>query len=101
MGGGRGWRDRLGRFVSRIAVEAQRPAQQAQQDDRALIGDLIRAVDALAARCDALADRLETLERSVAEVVEVLGADLVHLRAEMADLTQASRHDSDSPPRDG
>jgi hypothetical protein len=53
----------------------------AVRDDRELIGELVRAVDALAARCDELADRVMTLEGALAEMVEVFGADLTRLRA--------------------
>jgi hypothetical protein len=54
------------------------------RNDRDLIGELIRAVDALAARCDELADRMITLESALAELVEVFGADLTRLRAAAA-----------------
>ena len=88
-----GWRSRVHRAVTRAALDAQRPVLEA---DRALIGDLIRAADALALRCDALADRVVLLEHSLAEVVDVLGADLARLRAEVA-----ARRDPAAPPLDG
>lgn len=77
---GPGLRRRADRHVAAVAAAALGPAQH---HDRALIGDLIRAVDALAERCDTLADRLEALEALVAETVEVLGADLTRLRADV------------------
>jgi hypothetical protein len=49
--------------------------------DRALIGALIRAADALAVRCDELAGRLGRVESLVEEVSNVLGAELTRLRA--------------------
>jgi hypothetical protein len=78
--------------------------QPKQQEDRVLIGDLLRAVDTLATRCDALADRVVALEQSLAEVVDVLGADLTQIRADLA-----ARHESGPsaaptsgpPPHDG
>ncbi len=51
--------------------------------DRALIGALIRANDALAVRADVLADRLERVESLLAEVTNTLGAELTHLRAQL------------------
>lgn len=66
---------------ARVATAAAELGGSRQQDDRALIGDLIRAVDALAARADELAGRLATLERVVPELVGTLGEDLVRLRA--------------------
>lgn len=50
-------------------------------DDGELVGDLIRAVDALASRCDQLADRLAAVEALFPELVASLGQDLVQLRA--------------------
>ena len=62
-------------------------------DDRALIGDVIRAADALAARCDELAERIVALEGALAEMIEVFGADLTRLRA-----AAAARGDETRPP---
>lgn len=67
------------------------------QHDRALVGSVIQAVDAVARRCDELGDRVHELEQLLGEVVEVLGADLTriraHLSAETADGLGASRQD--------
>jgi len=46
-----------------------------------LLGDLVRAVDALAARCDELSDRVANLEVSVDDVVRTFGPELTQLRA--------------------
>jgi hypothetical protein len=51
--------------------------------DRELLGALIRAVDAIALRCDELADRLTTQEALTEDVTESFGADLTHLRADL------------------
>jgi hypothetical protein len=51
--------------------------------DRALIGALIRANDALAVRADVLAERLGRVESLLAEVTNTLGAELTHLRAQL------------------
>jgi hypothetical protein len=55
-----------------------------QRRDRAVVGSVIQAVDAVARRCDELAGRVAELEAVVGEVVDVLGADLVRVRAELA-----------------
>jgi hypothetical protein len=64
--------------LTAVATEVGRPALEA---DRALIGDLIRAVDALAARVDVLGGRVLALEALVEEVVVVTGQDLARVRA--------------------
>jgi hypothetical protein len=56
--------------------------------DRALVADLIRSVDAVAARCDELADRLANQHVVVADVAIIFGEDLTRLRAELARLAQ-------------
>ncbi len=73
-----------GRLGGRVDARVDATVGAAQRDDRALIGDLIRAADALATRCDELADRLVTLEALVEEVVCVVSEDLTHLRAVVA-----------------
>jgi hypothetical protein len=65
---------RFRRWARRVVGRLQRP-------DRALLGDLVRALETTAARTDELADRLARLETLVEEVVEVFSEDLVHLRA--------------------
>jgi hypothetical protein len=99
--GSRGWRQHLSQLVARAALASQRPLQA---EDRMLIGDLIRAADTLATRCDALADRVVALEQSLAEVVEVLGADLTQLRADVAGRREGGPSavpTAGSPPHDG
>jgi hypothetical protein len=49
--------------------------------DRRVVGDLIRAVDALAHRIDELGGRLVALEELVEEVVVVASEDLTRVRA--------------------
>jgi hypothetical protein len=53
-------------------------------DDRAMIGTLIRAVDRLAGRCDELADRLAALEATLEELGNVTGEEVARLRAAVA-----------------
>jgi hypothetical protein len=52
--------------------------------DREMIGDLIRAIDAVAARCDVIADRLDHQNIVVNDAVTIFGEELTRLRAESA-----------------
>ena len=70
-----------GRVRARVAARSAASVGAAQRDDRALIGDLIRATDVLAGRCDELANRVADLEALVEEIVCVVSEDLTHLRA--------------------
>lgn len=54
--------------------------------DRALIGDLIRAVDAVAARVDEITARVGNLELLVQEVLDRLSEDLVRVHASLGRL---------------
>ena len=56
-----------------------------QDADRQVVGDLIRAVDALAHRIDELGGRLMALEQLVEEVVVVASEDLTRVRAALTD----------------
>jgi hypothetical protein len=68
--------------------------------DDALLGDLVRAADALAVRCDQLAGRLSSLEVTLSEVASVLGRDVTLLRARVEDLSSdESEQERPSPPR--
>jgi len=59
-------------------------SSDAEHAARELTGDLIRAVDVLAQRCDDLAARLSSLEELVEEVITVMAADLVAIRAALS-----------------
>ncbi len=50
--------------------------------DREMIADLIRAIDAVAARCDVIADRLDHLNIVVNDAVTIFGEELTRLRTE-------------------
>lgn len=54
--------------------------------DRALMADVIRTIDTVAARCDELADRLANQHVVVADMAAIFGEDLTRLRAELARL---------------
>jgi hypothetical protein len=70
--------------------------------DHELLGDLIRAVDAVATRCDELTVRVETLTTNVDDIARTYGEDLTQIRA---DLEQLRKDRSDegpgAAPRDG
>ncbi len=64
--------------------------------DHELIGDLIRAVDAIAARCDEIcAGRLSHQEIVTSEVAQALGQEVTRLRAAVGHL--ADRNDPTGP----
>lgn len=54
--------------------------------DREIVADLIRAIDALANRCDELSDRLEHQSIVLNDAVTIFGEELTRLRAESAPL---------------
>lgn len=70
-----------GRIRRKVRATAAEAAAPGQQENRALIGALIRSTEALAARCDEIAGRLADLEAVLEEVVTVVSEDLVHIRA--------------------
>ncbi len=53
-----------------------------QSVDREIIADVIRAIDALAERCDELSDRLEHQRIVLDEAVTILGGEVTRVRAE-------------------
>ncbi len=63
--------------------------------DRALIGDLIRAVDSVARRVDEITGRVGNLELLVQEVLDRLSEDLVRVQAALGRLDD-SPHDDPS-----
>jgi hypothetical protein len=73
------------RAKSRAGVERIRG-----RADHELIGDLIRAVDAVAARCDEIAGRLSHQEIVTSEVAESLGQEVTRLRAAVAHLADGN-----------
>jgi hypothetical protein len=56
------------------------------RSDDVLVGDLIRAVDVLAARCDELANRMERIEAVVADIAGPLGQDVARLQLQVMQL---------------
>lgn len=72
------------RVTGSLRHEAKRMIGRLQRPDRALLGDLVRALEAAATRTDELADRLARLEALVEEVVQVFSEDLTQIRAALA-----------------
>jgi hypothetical protein len=66
--------------------------------DREMIGDLIRAVDAVAARCDEISERLAQQQIVLDDAVTILGEELTRLRAESAPLVGPARQPSPLTP---
>jgi hypothetical protein len=62
--------------------------------DREMIADLIRAIDAVAARCDVIADRLDHQNIVVNDAVTIFGEELTRLRAASAPVPG----DAERPP---
>jgi hypothetical protein len=56
--------------------------------DRETLGDLIRAIDTVAARCDAIADHLAHQDVVVDDAVTIFGEELTRIRAELAPLAR-------------
>jgi hypothetical protein len=56
------------------------------RSDDVLIGDLIRAIDVLAIRCDELAHGVERVDTVVAEIAGTLGQDVARLQAQVMQL---------------
>ncbi len=63
-----------------------------------MIGDLIRAVDAVAARCDEISERLAQQQIVLNDAVTILGEELTRLRAESAPLVGRARQPSPLSP---
>ncbi len=80
---------------ARVATAAADAARTAQQRDRELIGDLIRAVDLVARRLDDVATRVADMEALVQDVVETVSEDLTHLRVALA---SRAGHDHEGGP---
>jgi hypothetical protein len=64
--------------------------------DPELLGDLVRALDAVAGRCDELSDRVHDLEIVVADVARIFGEEVTRLRASVA--LQARQAPPESSP---
>jgi hypothetical protein len=66
------------RVRSRVKVFA---AQVTGADDRRFLGDLVRAVDAVAIRCDELSERVSNLATTLDDLARSLSEEVTQLRA--------------------
>jgi len=66
--------------------------------DREMIGHLIRAVDAVAARCDEIADRLAHQQIVLNDAVTIFGEELTRLRADSAPFARGEHQPSPPSP---
>lgn len=66
---------------AKVRARVATAAAGVQQADRAMTGDLVRAVDALAQRIDEITTRVTDLEALVQDVVDTVSEDLVRLQA--------------------
>jgi hypothetical protein len=73
-----------GRLRAKFAAAVRRLRGR---DDHELLGDLIRATDALAVRCDELGNRLQHQQVLTAELAESLGQEVTRLRAALSRTT--------------
>ena len=65
---------------AKVRARVATAAAGVQQADRAMTGDLVRAVDAIAHRLDELSTRVSDLEALLQEVVDTVSEDLVRLQ---------------------
>jgi hypothetical protein len=85
------WR-RLGRTAKRYVRRGLGSA------DHDIVADLIRAVDAISARCDELSERLSAQQVVVDEIANIFGEELTRIRSAVAPLIA---RESGSPPPEG
>ena len=68
-------------------------------DDHQLLGDVVRAVDAIAGRCDELSERLANLELTADDLARSLGQEITQLRAAVERTTGQGSGKSTPPAR--
>jgi hypothetical protein len=72
------FRDRAGRVLRRLTGRGSFGI------DRVMMSDIIRAIDAVAQRCDDISERLAHQDVLVNDVVTIFGEELTRIRVEMA-----------------
>jgi hypothetical protein len=82
---------RLGRAMRRVTNRGPGAV------DREMIGDLIRAIDVVAARCDVIADRLDHQNIVLNDAVTIFGEELTRLRVQSAPVPGDAAPPSPSP----
>jgi hypothetical protein len=66
--------------------------------DRELMGDLIRAIDAVATRCDELAERLSSQQIVIGDAARIFGEEITQLRAATARIASAADDQAATTP---
>lgn len=87
-------RQRLGRRVRSLS------ARVGLGYDPKFVGDLVRALDTVAGRCDELADRVSNLEMTIDDLSGVLGEEVTRLRAAVARTSRDSTASHERPNKD-
>jgi hypothetical protein len=83
----------------RLRVKARSAAARVTGNaDRHFLADLVRAVDAVAARCDELSERVGKLEVVADDLARILGEEITQLRAAVERMADRESGTSTSPP---
>ena len=80
------WRAQVARAEARLPLRARArrwAGRISGRSDRRLLFAIAQATDALAVRCDEMAERLSNQEGIVEDVATAYGEDLTHLRTEI------------------
>lgn len=80
----------VGGVRAKVRARVVNAAAGVQAAERAMTGDLVRALDAVAQRIDELAGRVADLEHVVQEVVDTVSEDLVRIHEAAADVRAAA-----------
>jgi hypothetical protein len=87
-GEGTSWRHRFARLARRMTGRGSLGV------DRVMIANLIRAIDAVAERCDVLTERLAHQDIVVDDAVNIFGEELTRIRVQLAAITDGSTGDA-------
>jgi hypothetical protein len=83
----------------RLRVKARSAAARVTGSaDRHFLADLVRAVDAVAARCDELSERVGKLEVVADDLARILGEEITQLRAAVERMADRESGTSPSSP---
>lgn len=86
-------------LAGRLRNRASVAARVARGADHGLIGDLIRAVDAIAARVDELSERVNNLATTTDDLARSLSEEVSRLRADVQRASGREREDVSRPDR--
>jgi hypothetical protein len=87
-GEGTSWRHRFARLARRLTGRGSLGV------DRVMIANLIRAIDAVAERCDVLTERLAHQDIVVDDAVSIFGEELTRIRVQLTAITDGSTGDA-------